>query len=260
MEPHLGPAELVVMSVVVIAFLLAATPSLSGVAAVAPAAPPPIVHVMDENERIALAQTDNVRLSLPTQRDVDAWRNPGLRVQLGYGYGIVQGSGSAFSFRSQTIILRPSVRLDRLWALGVGMLYGTGPNGLRWSITAEPTFFPWRDLAVSFGLGLGGLLVSDPKASPGTLQGSTVTVSRDLVAGEKLTSCDGSALTAVLRLEYLFVVGPLFATGPLAQANAQWTRCQATFGSVDQETGRPIVLSDWWRQQGATFGWWFAWR
>jgi hypothetical protein len=229
--------------------------------ALAPAnAPAPIVHVMDEKERVALEQSDNVRLSLPTQEDREAWRNPGLRVQLGVGYGLVEGTGPAFSFRSQSVLLRPSVRLDRYWALGVGMLYGRGPNGLRWSVTAEPTFYPWRDLAVSVGLGFGGLLVSDPNAPSGTLQGATVTVSRDATATERLQSCDGSALTSVARVEYLFAVGPLFATGPFAQANAQWTRCSATFGGIDQETGRPITVTQWWQQQGATFGWWFAWR
>jgi hypothetical protein len=226
----------------------------------APAAPAPIVQVMNEQERIALQQTDEVRLGLPTQSAVDAWRNPGLRVQLGYGYGIVRGVGPAFSFRSQTALLRPSVRLDRYWALGIGLLYGTGPNGLRWGGTLEPTFYPWRDLAVTVGAGYGGLLVSDPNASSGTLQGTPVTVSRDLVAGERLTSCEGAALTALARVEYLFVVGPLFATGPFAQANGQWTHCQNTLGDTDPETGRPIVLTQWWTQRSATFGWWLAWR
>jgi hypothetical protein len=246
----------VVATVVALSLIAAAAPSPPAL----PAAPPPIVHVIDEKERAALEQTDNVRLSLPTQKDLDAWRNPGLRVQLGYGYGIVDGSGAAFSFRSQTAVLRPSFRLDRWWALGIAMLYGTGPGGLRWSITAEPTFFPWRNLALSFGLGIGGLSVSDPNASAGTVKSSLITVSRDVLPGEKLTSCDGGALTSALRLEYLFVVGPLFATGPFAQANAQWTHCQQTFGGTDNTTGEPIALSAWWRQQGGTFGWWFAWR
>jgi hypothetical protein len=249
------------MSLIAVAALLAAaaTPAPAP-AAGAPGAPAPIVHVMDEKERIALEQTDNVRLSLPTQSDRDAWQNPGLRVQLGYGYGIVQGSGPAFSFRSQTALLRPSVRLDRQWALGIALLYGTAPNGVRWSVTAEPTFFIWRGLSVAAGIGFGGLLVSNGNASSGTLQGSAVTVSRDTTDGERLTSCSGSALTSALRAEYMFVAGALFASGPFAQLNAQWTHCQATFGRTDQETGMPIVLTQWWQQQGGTFGWWFAWR
>jgi hypothetical protein len=238
-----------------------AAPAPAGPGAlVSPTAPAPIVHVMDEKERVALEQSDNVRLSLPTQEDREAWRGPGLRVQLGLGYGLVEGSGPAFSFRSPSVMLRPSVRLDRYWALGVGMLYGTAPNGLRWSVTAEPTFYPWRDLAVSVGLGFGGLLVSNPNAPSGGLQGAAVTVSRNTAGAEQLQSCDGSALTSVARVEYLFVVGPLFATGPFAQANAQWTQCTATFGVTDQETGQPIRVTQWWQQQGATFGWWFAWR
>jgi hypothetical protein len=249
------------MSLIAVAALLAAaaTPAPAP-AAGAPGAPATIVHVMDEKERIALEQTDNVRLSLPTQSDRDAWQNPGLRVQLGYGYGIVQGSGPAFSFRSQTALLRPSVRLDRQWALGIALLYGTAPNGVRWSVTAEPTFFIWRGLSVAAGIGFGGLLVSNGNASSGTLQGSAVTVSRDTTDGERLTSCSGSALTSALRAEYMFVAGALFASGPFAQFNAQWTHCQATFGRTDQETGMPIVLTQWWQQQGGTFGWWFAWR
>jgi hypothetical protein len=229
-------------------------------AAAPPPRPAPIVHVIDEKERVALLQTDNVRLSLPTQSDRDAWHNPGLRVAIGYGYGIVKGSGPAASFRSQTVLLRPSVRLDRQWALGVAMLYGVAPQGVRWSVTAEPTFFPWRELAVSVGIGYGGLLTNNPNASNGTLQGSAETVSRNLVDGERLNSCSGSALISSLRAEYLFVAGSLFASGPFAQANAQWTQCQETFGRTDNETGRPVVLTQWWQQQGATFGWWFAWR
>jgi hypothetical protein len=245
---------------VALAALLATAVAANAPVSSAAAPPAPQVHVIDEKERIAIAQTDHVRLSLPTESDREAWRAPGLRVQLGFGYGIVQGSGPAFSFRSRTVIFRPSVRLDRYWALGIGLLYGTGPNGLRWSVTAEPTFFPWRSLSVAVGVGFGGLLVSDSSASTGTLQGSTVTVSRDLTDGERLQSCDGSALTSVVRAEYMFVTGRLFATGPFAQADAQWTHCQATFGQTDNETGRPIALTQWWQQQGATFGWWFAWR
>jgi hypothetical protein len=221
---------------------------------------PPAVHIIDEKERIALQQTENVRLSLPTEGDVDAWATPGLRVQLGFGRGAVHGFGPALSFTSTTFTLRPSVRIDRHWGLALAMLYGTGPGGLRWSATLEPTFFPWRQLAISVGIGYGGLLVSDPGAPTGGLQGAAVAVSRDLTADERLQSCTGSALSSVLRLEYLFIVGPLFASGPFAEASAQWTHCEATFGRTDAETGRPVVLTQWWPQGGVNLGWWLAWR
>jgi hypothetical protein len=237
----------------------ASTPGAVGQPPASPAPTPP-VHVIDEKERVALAQTDNVRVGLPTQADRDAWASPGVRVQLGYEMGSLHGLGPALSFSSKAAILRPSVRIDARWALGIALAYGTGPGGLRWSATLEPTFFPWRQLGISAGVGYGGLSVSDPSAPTGGLQGPTVTISRDLTSGERLQSCTGSALTAVVRTEYLFVVGPLFATGPFVEGLGQWTRCQATFGRVDDETGQPVVLSQWWQQVALDFGWWLTWR
>lgn len=223
-------------------------------------APAPAVPPMGDKERASLEQTDNVRLSLPTESDIEAWSRPGLRLQLGYGYGRIFGTTPAWSFGSHSVILRPSVRIDRRWSLGVGLLYGTGPKGLRWSVTAEPSLFVWRRLALTAGLGYGGLAISNPAAPSGRLRGPDEVVSRDLADDETLQSCTGSALAALLRGEYMFIAGPLFASGPYLQVSAQWTRCQATFGRVDAETGRSIVLSQWWQQQGATLGWWFAWR
>ena len=223
-------------------------------------APAPIVHVMTERERVDLEQTDNVRLSLPTQDDIDAWASPGLRVQLGGGYGIVEGSGPALSWRGKAFMLRPYVRIDRYWGLGVAMAYGGATGGLGWSVPAEPTFHPWRQLAFSAGVGFGGLMVSNPGAPTGRLQGSTEAVSRNLADDEKLNTCTGSALSTLLRAEYLFVAGSLFASGPFAGVNGQWTRCQASFGRTDPETGTPVILTQWWHQRGATFGWWFTWR
>jgi hypothetical protein len=222
--------------------------------------PPPEIHVIDEKEAIDLAQTDNVKLSLPTESDVEAWASPGLRIALGYGYSFVEGSGPAWSFRSHSVFLNPTVRLDQWWSLGGTFLYGTGPGGLRWSVTAEPTFHPWRQLSLAVGAGYGGLSVSDLSRSTGRLRGPDEVVSRYLVAGESLQECSGSALSTVLRAQYLFTLGPLASTGPYAQGNMQWTRCQVQFGRIDNETGLPIVLTQWWQQEGVTLGWTFAWR
>jgi hypothetical protein len=220
----------------------------------------PETRVLSEKETVDLDQTDNVRLSLPTEQDETAWTNAGLHLHVGYGYGPVQGTGPAWSFRSHTVSVRPNVRLDRHWALGATLAYGTGPSGLRWSVTADPTFYLLPQLGFSLGLGYGGLSISDVNRTTGRLRGPDETVSRTLVEGETLQSCGGLAFTSLMRAEYLFVAGPLFASGPFAQGNAQWTRCEATFGRSNPETGRPVVLSQWWRQHGATFGWWFAWR
>ena len=272
------PAALVAVLLRLLATLLLAavgSPAELGAAAPAGAAPPPsatpppvaapasaptpapIVHVIDEKERVELQQTDNVRLSMPTESDRAAWAKPGLRVQLGYGYGMVHGAGPAYSFHSQSALLRPSIRLDERWALGVTMLYGTGPGGVRWSATVEPTLFLWRQLGISAGLGYGGLFISNSNVNTGTL--STVTVSRTLSDSEHLSSCTGSALVSALRADYLLVAGSLFASGPFVDLNEQWTACTQSFGQHD-EAGRLVELTQWWRQTTATFGWWFAWR
>jgi len=221
---------------------------------------PPVVQVIDEKEATSLGQTDNVRLSLPTEEDFEAWQAEGLRLELGLGRASLRGSGPAWSFTSTSVVLRPSVRLDERWALGGAASYGGGPGGLRWSVNVEATFFIWQQLSVAAGIGYGGLSVSDVNRSSGLLRGPDELVSRNLEPGEELQSCTGSALSSSFRAQYLFVVGPLFASGPFVEGGAQWTRCEATFGRVDPETGRDIVLTQWWRQRVATFGWTFAWR
>jgi hypothetical protein len=214
------------------------------------------VSTRDEKERVALSQTEVVRLSLPTQEDVAAWASPGLRVSLGFGLDRFVGSGPAWSWTGPSVTLRPSLRLDQRWGLGVAMSYGSGPGGVRWSVTAEPTFTPWRQLAIGVGLGFAGLSV----AKAGVRPAPPSVVSRELEEGEELGSCSGSALSSLVRVEYLFVVGPLFASGPFLQAQAQWTRCQSVGGPDDRESGRPVVMTQWWRHGGASVGWWLTWR
>lgn len=246
------------LSVATVSTLATLAATATAAAIPVPPTPAPQVHVLDEKDRVALQQMDKVTLSLPTEDDRVAWASPGLRVALGYGYASVFGSAPALSFRGHSVFLRPSVRLDDRWAIAVGLAYGTGPNGVRWSVTAEPTFFAWRQLSIAWGLGFGGLDITNPNASWGRQPDAMV--SRDLVAGETLPRCTGTALSSLVRTEYLFVAGPLFASGPFAQLQGQWTRCQDTFGRTDNETGRPITLSQWWQQGAATLGWWLAWR
>lgn len=225
-------------------------------AALAAAPPPPEVRVIDEKERVRLQQTDVVRLSLPTQADVDAWASPGLRVALGYGYGSIQGRGAAFSFDSHSFALRPSVRLDAHWGAGLTMMYSTGPNGLRWSVTAEPTFYPWRQLALSIGVGFGGLMVTDFTIDNSPSVGGD-DVGRDLAQSEQLGECHGSAFSSLARAEYQFVAGSLFSSGPFVQGLAQVTRCLLKWSGDGSSS---TVYSQWWTMTGYTFGWWLSWR
>ncbi|HEY0707674.1 MAG TPA: hypothetical protein VGG33_12805 [Polyangia bacterium] len=213
-----------------------------------------------EKARARLAQTDNVRLSLPTEDDARAWTRPGFRIQLGYAFGRLYGQGPAWSFPSHALLVRPALRLSSAAAVGVTLLYGSGPRGLRWSVTPELTFHPWRGLALSAGAGFGGFEISDPNAPLGRLDRQTLMTSRELTRDEGLRGCSGMALSSVGRAEYLFVAGPLFASGPFLQAGLQWTECRETLELTEASAGRAVVLSQRWRHWGANGGWWFTWR
>ncbi|MFN7134185.1 MAG: hypothetical protein ACK4N5_19050 [Myxococcales bacterium] len=222
----------------------------------AAAAAPPVEKTLEE--RATILELDEVRLSLPTEEDAEAWAAPGLRIALAYRFSLVRGTGPAWSGNEHGFVLRPQVRIDERWALGASFQYGFG-DGIQWAASFEPTFYPTRQLGLTVGLGYAGLYVfRGPQFI--TPQPSEV-ASRTITDDRVLSYCEGSGLASLARAEYLFVAGPHFATGPFAQANMQWTACETdlAFGN-DPETGRPIVGTQWWRQQGASFGWWFSWR
>ena len=72
--------------------------------------------------------------------------------------------------------------------------------------------------------------------------------------------CNGSGWVGQARVEYLFVVGPLFATGPYLVADGQWTGCTEDFSRTDRETGETAVGRQWWLHLGGAVGWWLSWR
>jgi hypothetical protein len=204
-----------------------------------------------------------VRLSLLTEKDFEAWAEPGFQLSLGYGQGRFTGHGPASGFSSTTFTLRPRVRLDEWWSLGATFAYSAAGSelfGLRWSATLEPTFHPWAGLAVALGLGYGGL--------DAMLQGNGIpparpppVASHQLPADVELQGCEGGAGVGLLRVEYQFVAGSLFATGPYAQADLQWTRCRdKLWHGDDLETGLRLSPWQWWLQHGTTIGWWLSWR
>lgn len=242
--------------------MLSVTLWLLGV--VATVAPPadvsgPATRPLDEKARAAQGQTDRVRLSLPTEDDLVAWQRSGMRLQLGYATGRFHGVDSSPSWSTSGISLRPGMRLGPRWGVFVAMVYAGAPQGLRWSVTLEPTLFVWRQLALSAGIGYAGLMMHNPMSAGG--EHANEKVGRALGSGERLDSCDGEALTTVARLEYLFVMGPLAATGPFVTAQAQWTRCEQRLGDGnDPHSGRPAVLTQTWRNWGISYGWGVTWR
>jgi hypothetical protein len=201
-----------------------------------------------------------LRLSLPTEEDRALWRQGGLRVQLGYAYGRVYGLEAAPSFGGHTVFLRPQMRLDEHWSLGLSFNYvvATGSvGGLTFAALVEPIFHPVSGLSLALGLGYAGIVVSKPYY---TEIHDPASASTTLPQSARLNACQGTGFAAGARLEYLFVAGPLFASGPFVAGTLQTTKCAESLGDSDGETGETIELHQWWRHRGFNVGWALAWR
>jgi hypothetical protein len=227
----------------------------------APEKPPPASHQLTEKD---LVEKDDYRvsLSLPTEDDRTAWMSPGLRIELALEEGYLFSRGPSPRIRGTTAHLRLRLRMDRWWSIGatLGFSVASGSySGMRWTAMLEPMFHPLPSLGVSLAVGYGGLSVSLPSTAtvPNTAQ---ELVSRTLGPNETMASCTGSAWVGQARLEYLIVVGPLFATGPYVLADTQWTSCSENFGRTDRSTGLPVQGTQWWLNLGGAVGWWFSWR
>lgn len=227
----------------------------------------PRVEVREESEKSLIDDDRYVpRLSLPTQADIDAWREPGFRVTLGWIQGRQKGMGPAPDLAPLGAALRPWLRVSPHWSLGATFSWqaATGSfEGLKWGATLEPTWHPWRGLALSLGVGYGGLLgmrasAWDDSPGNGPVEPSQP-VSRTVPDDEVLDKCSSGGWLALARVEYQFVVGPLFSTGPFGQVDVQRTGCEMAMAD-DVETGKPIVWKQWWTHRGVNFGWWVTWR
>ncbi|MBI5507238.1 MAG: hypothetical protein HY903_00670 [Deltaproteobacteria bacterium] len=224
-----------------------------------------------------LVQRDDyvVRLAFPTEQDFETWRLPGFRIALGYGYGRLWGSVPETDLSTHHLMLRPSVRIDAHWSIASSCVYsiaGKDVTGLRWSVSLEPTFHPVAGVAVAVGVGYAGILGNRNEYRPssfapasGSAPGSGLDSqaparSRSVLRDEVLNECSGAGWNALARAEVLFVVGPLFASGPFLQADQQWVECEESFGESDLETGHSIVVKEWWGHKGVSLGWWFSWR
>lgn len=227
----------------------------------------PRLEVQEQTEKDSVNDEPYVlRLSLPTQADIDAWKEPGIRVTLGWIQGRQYGTGPSPDLAPLGAALRPWLRISPHWSVGATFSWQAVTDddfmGLKWGATVEPTWHPWRGLALSLGLGYGGLLGGRYGSSDwdsGEEGASQRPVSRTLGDDESLSDCSSGGWLALARVEYQFVVGPLFSTGPFAQVDMQRTGCEKAIGG-DAETGKPIVLRQWWMHRGFNFGWWLTWR
>ncbi len=235
------------------------------VAAVARAeAPAPVAatKVVQEKE---LLDDDGYRvtLSLPTESDREAWAQPGIRIALGGGYGLQAGFPPAPLAQLVPFMIRASTRIDPRWSVGLEFQFArastSGLSGLRYTSTLQAILHPWRELGLSFGVGLGGYVLSPQRRMPRAPATAAVT---DIVldGSERLDQCSGSGAAGLARVEYPFVVGRLLSMGPYLDAQLQQTRCTQTIGRQNAETGREILAVQWWTHVGGSAGWWFQWR
>jgi len=209
-----------------------------------------------------------LRLSLPTEEDFQAWRSSGFRVQLGIGYGNAKGRGeSVADFSSTVLILRPQVRLDDAWSIAASFAYdltGGDLDGLRWSAALEPVFHVVAGLSLSLGIGYAGIDADRVGGAPSgyqlVIERPDATVSREAGPDEALAECTGGGWLALGRVDYQFVVGPLFATGPFLRGDYRWTRCSQEAGPTNNETGRPVEVRQWWQHASWSVGWLLTWR
>ena len=160
-------------------------------------------------------------------------------------------------------LIRTLARLEEWWSIGIDFQYALARGdltGLRYASTIQAVYHPRRSIGLTFGTGLGGLVLQPPKPTNVRPGNGEEVASVTFGPSEKLGSCSGSAWVGLVRGEYQFVVGALFSSGPFLEVHSQYTRCEQTLGRIDRETGRQIVGRQWWLQGAVEGGWWFSWR
>ena len=218
----------------------------------------------------AATETDEVlpfKLSLPTEEDAAAWLNPGFRLQLAVGYGLLHGLGGAPSWTLLPFQVRIGTRLDAAWSLFGNFQFSAlrsnnAFTGLRFAGTLDPTWHVTDHLDLALGVGFGGLVESSTsRAVPNPDQRNTLVAPYTFPdAKTPLSACSGIGVASHARAAYLWVLGPLSTTGVAVQVDGQWTACVETVGPVEPDTARSITRRQWWGDVGGSVQWVIGWR
>jgi hypothetical protein len=208
-----------------------------------------------------------IRLSLPTESDREAWQKPGLRVFLGGSWQQFSGLYGAPSGNGFGAVMRIGARLDRDWSLLASFHYGgvsatKGLAGLRYAGTIDPTWHITPNFDLAVGMGVGGIVEGRgdrPEADLDEL--ASLATSRTWASARTpFGVCQGAGLAGLVRGGWMTVLGPLSSLGISVELAGQWTACQQTTTRAEADTARPIVRRQWWAHSGAIAGLVFAWR
>ncbi|MSP91198.1 MAG: hypothetical protein EXR79_05280 [Myxococcales bacterium] len=205
------------------------------------------------------------KLSLPTATDRESWRAPGLRLQLGYGYGQLEGLGGAPSGHSHTVLVRVGGRLDAQWSLLGSFQYAGisgGLSGLRFAGTLDPTWNVTDALELAVGFGFGGLVEGRTGRKDEISSDDKAIVSSKTYVGASppLPSCNGVGAAGIVRAAWSVPLGALSSVTLALQGDGQWTGCKAPVGRVEPDTARPVVLRQWWPHIGGHAAILVGWR
>lgn len=209
------------------------------------------------------------KLSLPTEQDAAAWQQPGFRLQMGTGFGILSGIDGTPGSKNIPILVRIGARLDRDWSLFGSFQFAVAGwrkngdlSGLRFAGTIDPTWHITDHLDVAAGFGFGGLVEgSTGRSDPNAEQRAALVASYTFASARTpMVACSGVGVAGLLRATYMWVLGPLSATGFAAQADGQWTACVENVGRVEPDTAQSIVRRQWWSNAGGSLTWLISWR
>ncbi len=136
-----------------------------------------------------------------------------------------------------------------------------GLSGLRFSGTIDPTWHISPSWSLAIGFGFGGLVegrtgrTSTAMAPNGEMDVSYTFPS----ANPPLASCSGVGVSALARVEWMYVLGPRSATNVAFEMIGQYTACTESVGT-DVDTAQEIDYRQYWPHVGGTLTWGVTWR
>jgi hypothetical protein len=228
----------------------------------------PSTQPVAQSRQVAPDEADGeVRLSLPTEEDRAAWQRSGFRLALGVLYGQLRGTRDVPDLTLKGVVIRPGIRIDPEWSVYLPLQYATtSKGGARFAAAVEPTWHVAPSFAVGFGLGYAGLIGISPYdpflPNPGPeMEIEQLDQSYTFSESKKaIRSCDGVGITALVRAELGYVLGPRSRMHLALEALGQRIGCEEDGFGEDQFTGRQHQFRQWWGHSGVTLSWGIEWR